>query len=79
MQIDIRDKSEDKVTEIVFANGACDENNACLLTLDGEFSKIKSMWDASDSRTGCVYLYSEGDALNLIKALQKAIELGNWE
>ena len=78
MQIDVRDESEDKVTEIVFANGACDENNACLLTLDGEFSKIKSSWDTSGGG-GWVYLDSEEDALNLIKALQKAIELGNWE
>ena len=78
MQIDIRDKSEDKVTEIVFDNGDCDENNACLLTLDGEFSKIKSMWDTSGS-CAHVYLDSKEDTLNLIKALKKAIELGNWE
>lgn len=78
MKIDIRATSESKVTEIVFANGDCDENNACLLTLDGRFSKIKSRWNTSG---GCnhVYLDSKEDALNLIKALQKAIELGNWE
>lgn len=75
MQIDIRDSEFGKVKEIVFADKDDTEKNCYLLTLQGSLSKIRTGWDGEDS---FVYLDSKTDALNLIKALQKAIELGNW-
>lgn len=71
MQIDIREQDFVQVTEIVFGDGF-DKKDAYKLVIDGSFSKITSQSGES------VYLNSEDDALNLIKAIQKAIELGSW-
>lgn len=70
MQIDIRAQGVEKVDSIVFGTPK-DECDAYILTLSGEFTKIESI----DSQ---VFIGSEVDANHLIKALQKAIELGNW-
>ena len=70
MQIDIRGVSDEKVDSIKFGNG-CDECYAYFITLNGIYTKIESQ----DSE---VYLCCEEDARNLIKALEKAIELGTW-
>lgn len=70
MQIDIRAQGGEKVDSIVFGTPK-DECDAYILTLSGEFTKI-------ESQDSVVYLASEEDARNLIKALEKAIELGTW-
>lgn len=74
MKIDIRDNEVGKVEGIVFAEEDEYEKNCYLLTLEGDMSKISSAYCNT-----FVYLDSKEDALNLIKALQKAIELGNWD
>lgn len=70
MKIDIRSVADEKVTSIQFAN----ENGlqeAYILELDG---------DASYITDGAKYLYirNTDHAKNLIKALEKAIELKTW-
>lgn len=70
MQIDIREVGDDKVDSIKFGNGD-DQNDAYFITLNGIHTKI-------ESQNNIMYLGSEQDACNLIKALEKAIELGTW-
>lgn len=70
MKIDIRNIGVEKIAHIVFAEPMdCD---AYELYLNGECTEIRS-------EGGLVMIDSKTDALNLIKALQKAIELGNWD
>jgi hypothetical protein len=69
MQIDIRDGFSDKITEIRFWDAVWED--AHKIILNGVDTAIQD---------GDAYLYirSAEHAENLIKALQKAIELGNW-
>lgn len=76
MEIDIRKDKTVQVSTIVFADKDCDRSDACLLTLKSSFTKITG--NEGRESDYFVYLKSEEDAENLIKALQKAIELGNW-
>jgi len=76
MEIDIRNSTADKVNTIVFADKDCDQGDACLLTLKNSFTKITGY--KGEASPYYIYLKSQEDAKNLIKALQKAIELGNW-
>lgn len=71
MQIDIR-VNDYKVNEIVFGD-AKTSLDAYVLILNGAYSRIES-----DNGTS-VYVADEEDAKNLIKALQKAIEIGVWK
>lgn len=71
MRIDIRDSGSEEITEIVFGDGG-DPWDGYILYLENNWTKIRSM-------DGEVCIDSKEDALNLIKALQKAIELGNWD
>lgn len=75
MQIDIRTTGESRVTEIIFGDCNQSELDCYKLTLDNELSKVYSDYDGGTY----VFIDSKEDALNLIKALQKAIELGNWD
>lgn len=71
MQIDIRKQQVDKIEEIIFSDPETNDDGY-VLKLDGSGSTIES--------NDCfIYIDSKENALNLIKALQKAIELGNWE
>lgn len=70
MQIDIRSEVESKVTSIIFSD-ALGSLDAKELYLCDSCTEIRS----NDS---FVHIDSQEDALNLIKALQKAIKLGNW-
>lgn len=70
MNIDIREVNNDKVTSIQFANEN-DLQEAYILELDEDVSYITD---------GVKYLYirNTDHAKNLIKALEKAIELKTW-
>ena len=75
MQIDIRNKNDLRIRSILFSGGEdteMAESDARELYLSGNCTEIRS----EDS---FVMIDSKEDALNLIKALQKAIELGNWD
>ena len=73
MQIDIRTASEEAVDELIFHGPDCHVSDAVKLVLNGQMSYIVSK-DGRDN----VYIDSMTHAKNLIKALEKAIELGNW-
>lgn len=70
MQIDIRDANTPEIDSIIFSNKS--DTDAFELFLCGSCTEIRS-------EESFVHIDSKEDALNLIKALQKAIELGNWE
>lgn len=70
MQIDIRNEEARSIDSIIFANAAF--NGAYELYLAGCNSEIRS-------KEFYVNICSRKDAENLIEALQKAIELENWE
>lgn len=72
MQIDIRRDGKEEITEIVFGDGN-DIDDAYKIVLQGDFTRIHS------KENSVVYLSSKEDALNLIKALEKAISLGTWD
>lgn len=72
MQIDIRDGMNDEVTAIVFHGPDCDGSDATTLKLSDSFTYIRN------KGTDKVFIQDKKHAENLIKALQKAIELGNW-
>lgn len=75
MQIDIRTASEEEaVDELIFHGPDCHVSDAVKLVLNGQLSCIVSK-DGRDN----VYIDSTTHAKNLIKALQKAIELGTWD
>lgn len=69
MQIDIRKQDFVQNLEIIFGDGVY-PSYAYKLVIKGEYTEI-----ASKNNSG-VFLASKEDALNLIKAIQKAIELG---
>ena len=71
MQIDIREQEFVQGMEIIFGDGF-DPSNAYKLIVKGDYTEI-----VSKDGDG-VYLASKDDALNLIKAVQKAVELGGW-
>ena len=73
MQIDIRTASEEAVDELIFYGPDCHVSDAVKFVLNGQLSYIVSK-DGRDN----VYIDSMTHAKNLIKALEKAIELGNW-
>ena len=73
MQIDIRNGESEEITEIVFHGPDCDEDDAVKIDLGGRYTSI----DSSDGGNR-VYIDSEEHAVNLIKALKKAISLGTW-
>lgn len=71
MEIDIRSGTARKVETIIYAdikNG----DDGYKLILNNEMSCIET------SGGSAIYIDTKEDAENLIKALQKAIELGNW-
>lgn len=72
--IDIRNIEQSEITKIEFADESERYHNAQFLVkgLDGAV-EIESL----DVEAG-ITIASEEDAQNLIKALQKAIELGWW-
>jgi hypothetical protein len=72
MQIDIRKDGKEGITEIVFGD-SYDLLDAYKVVLDGDMTSIRAMSD------DLVYLNSKEDAINLIKALEKAISLGTWD
>lgn len=69
MRIDIRNTGVQKITSIVFADCEKDGDNAYSLELSGSYTKLYSA-------NNWLFVDSKEDAQNLIKALQKAIELG---
>lgn len=71
MEIDIRSGTTSMVDSIIYAD-IKDERDAYKLVLDSEMTRIVS----SDGTN--IFIDTKEDAENLIKALQKAIELGNW-
>lgn len=74
MQIDIRNEEVKQITSIIFHGPECNPSDACELVLDNSLSKLVTYSEDNE-----VFIDSNEHALNLIKALQKAIELGNWE
>lgn len=72
MQIDIRDANPTEIDSIFSDKNLKSDTDAFELFLNGICTEIRS-------EDGFVNIDSKEDALNLIKALQKAIELGNWE
>lgn len=64
---DVRSLSDEPITKITFSEYQ-DSHNAISLTLEGGYIFINSV-------SGFVVINKRGDAKNLIKALQKAIEL----
>ena len=73
MQIDIRNIENEEITEIVFHGPDCNKDDAVKIYLAGRFTSIDSADGVSK-----VYIDSEEHAKNLIKALEKAIELKTW-
>ena len=71
MEIDIRTGATSIVDAIIYAD-VKDERDGYKLRLDSEMTYIES----SDGTS--IFIDSKQDAENLIKALQKAIELDNW-
>lgn len=72
MQIDIRDTNPPEIESIIFSDKSLKSGtDAFELFLNGSCTEIRS-------EESFVNIDSKEDALNLIKALQKAIELGNW-
>lgn len=71
MEIDIRNGTNSVVDAIIYAD-IKDERDGYKLVLDSEMTHIVS----SDGTS--IFIDTKEDAENLIKALQKAIELGNW-
>lgn len=72
MQIDIREENAGDISEIKFweSKGATGGDNAYLLeNISGGTFAIKDEYDS-------VFIESKQHALNLIKALNKAIDLG---
>lgn len=74
MQIDIREKEADKIERIIFADPVS-LDSGYVLNLNFDPNGLTVI----ESEDSFVFIDSKEDALNLIKALQKAIELGNWE
>lgn len=70
MEIDIRKECMSEIDKIIFAE-FIKNSNAMILR------KVKSIWITSE--TSEVSIASKEDAENLIKALQKAIELNWWK
>lgn len=70
-RIDIRNESQEEVNEIVFADFNS-SNYACIITNSGSNTFI----EGEDSS---VVIPSKEHAQNLIKSLNKAIELGWFE
>jgi len=73
MKFDVRDAEQEEITEIVFGEyeQGCHNRHACLLD--------RGEGQVYINNEGCSYfvaLNSKEHALNLIKALNKAIELG---
>lgn len=73
MQIDIRNEEVKQITSIIFHGHNCNPSDAYELVLDNSLSKLVSYADGN-----VVFIDSKEHALNLIKALQEAIELENW-
>lgn len=69
MKIDIR-KEQTEIDSIVFGEGE-DDGDAYVLSLAGDLTRI-------ESPNTYVFIDNKEDAKNLIKALEKAIELGTW-
>lgn len=69
MQIDIRDKVSDKVTEILFWDKSLEDAHKIVLN-----DVDTTIADGGEE----VYIRSVQHAEYLIKALEKAIELGTW-
>lgn len=74
MQIDIREKEADKIEGIIFADPVSLDSGYVLNLNFGPNGAT-----VIESEDSFVFIDSKEDALNLIKALEKAIELGNWE
>lgn len=72
--IDIRSDRKDKVNKIVFAD---ESDNYCNAQYLVKYEEVIYM-DGIES-CNCLAVCTEEDAKNLIKALQKAIELGWWK
>lgn len=79
--IDIRKEEQEPVSVIIFAEG--DENKSAAVEIENHgicYSvSINSSGEANAGRRGdgkYLFIDSKEDALNLIKALEKAIELG---
>ena len=72
--IDIRDGMDAEIDTIKFSDKENSEDAAYLRK--GSFVSISTYYEED---TGPVFIDSETDAKNLIKALQKAIELGWWK
>lgn len=70
MKIDIRDNSQPRIDSIQFGDGH-DPDDAYVLTLCGSLTKV-------ESEDSFVYINNKQDAINLIKAVEKALELGTW-
>ena len=70
--IDIRVNSKEEITNIEFADSM--ENNAYILTKYTGYAGIQI-----ENEDFGVEISSKEDAQNLIKALEKAIELGWWK
>jgi len=69
---DVRNDVEESITEIVFAETVDDAGFSVAFKLGNEFGDV-AIWDDQDE---CVRVRSIEQAQNLIKALNKAIELG---
>lgn len=70
MEIDIRKEDIQEIDKIIFAEFIKNDNAMVL-------KKVKKVWILSEMNE--VSIESKQDAQNLIKALQKAIELNWWQ
>lgn len=73
-KLDIRNYNQEKIDEIVFASGHGHTRHSVRLKLEGGNDKIFFI-EAGDSQYVSVH---KDDVKNLIKALEKAVELG-WD
>ena len=71
MEIDIRNGAVQEVEAIIYADIKNDDDGYKLV-LGHTMTSIESV------NGGSIYIDTKEDAENLIKALRKAIELGNW-